>query len=125
MEPIEHFKPKVQFPHEAFSWSNLYYTCEHCQNAKGSYWSPDILRPDADSYLFITYFEFDYITGELRPNQSADAAAQSCARATIDAYDLDSHYRRERRKRRLRSWQRSHDCHIDDESDRDFLETAS
>ena len=125
LEPIEHFKPKITFPEEAFSWSNLYYCCEHCQNSKKSVWNSSFLRPDASDYEFDVYFEFDHTTGQMRPNQSSDEKAQTRARETINAYDLDGKSRRDRRKRRLRAWQRSLGGSLDDESDRDFLEAAS
>ena len=124
LEPIEHFKPKITFPEDAYSWSNLYYACEYCQNAKGNDWNQDLLRPDADDYLFNTYFDFDYTTGQLRANLAAKPEHQIQARVTIEMYGLDLIARRTRRRENLRAWQRDPGGEIDFESDRDFLENA-
>ena len=124
LEPIEHFKPKITFPEEAYSWANLYYACEYCQNAKGNDWSQDLLRPDADDYLFNTYFEFDYTTGQLRARLTAKPEEQIQARTTIEMYALDTQSRRTRRRECLRAWQRDPNGELDFESDRDYLENA-
>ena len=33
--PIEHFKPKIEYPENAFEWTNLYPICPKCNLRKG------------------------------------------------------------------------------------------
>ncbi len=129
-EPIEHFRPKSdpQFRHLAYAWSNLYYSCECCQSHKGERWDDthELVSPDAADYECFSYFEFDFLTGEMRPNSKASDLKQARAQTTIEHYGLDHQDRRDRRQRVLREWQRLHETQrqIDSESDRDFLEAA-
>ncbi len=60
-EPIEHFRPKSrdEFLDRAYDWRNLYYCCELCNSTKREQWQEELLAPDAEEYLFETYFEFD------------------------------------------------------------------
>jgi len=98
-EPIEHFRPKswIEFYRDAFSWENLYYSCDRCQASKGEQWNPLLLRPDAEDYSFDDYFEFDFTTGSMRPNLTADTGRKERARITIELYGLDEQARRRSR----------------------------
>ena len=52
-EPIEHFRPKSNFPCLAFEWGNLYYCCEKCQTSKQEEWSEELLAPDPNLSAWI------------------------------------------------------------------------
>ncbi len=126
-EPVEHFIPKSMFPGEAFSWDNLYYSCELCQGTKGGQWDDALLRPDAADYLFGRYFEFDFTTGAIRPSAGATAGDSLRATATIRLYGLDLAQRRRFRLVELWRWSRSGSGKLVDLTDcayRDFLELA-
>ena len=97
-QTIEHFRPKSQFPHLAYSWTNLYYCCDACQNAKLEQWEEQLLHADAEDYQFSRYFEFDFTTGAIRPNMLANEADQQRAAITIRLYGLDSPDRRRNRQ---------------------------
>src|SRR4051794_31275216 len=43
---IEHFRPKSRLPEYAYTWTNLYYCCDACQNAKREEWDEILLHAD-------------------------------------------------------------------------------
>lgn len=96
-ETIEHFRPKGKFHDQAYTWTNLYYCCDACQNAKRESWDDHLLHADAPDYAFSQYFEFDFTTGEIRPNSLASEADQQRAAVTVKLYALDSPARRRNR----------------------------
>ena len=120
--PIEHFRPKSIYHSEAYSWENLYYSCECCQAEKREQWDELLLRPDAPDYEFTTCFAFDFTTGAIIGNPVADPETRTRAEKTISIYGLDDEMRRRRRKLELRRWQRSSSPFIDEWGYRDFLE---
>jgi uncharacterized protein (TIGR02646 family) len=105
-EPIEHFKPKSdqRFYNLAYTWDNLFYSCEFCQNSKRERWDDDLIAPDAVDYEFSKYFVFDFATGAISPNLSALPRDQVRAQTTIDYYDLDTDSRRRGRLMEARIW---------------------
>ncbi len=125
-ETVEHFKPKTQFPENAYTWTNLYYCCDSCQGAKRELWDELLLRPDASDYHFSDYFEFDYTTGEIRPNQLVSEGQKHRAAITITIYGLDGSFRRRNRLLEARRWSRSGEVKppIDEYAYRDFLGDA-
>ncbi len=125
-EPIEHFRPKHQFPECSFDWKNLYYCCEKCQSSKGERWAEELIAPDMPNYRWIDWFEFDYTTGHLRPNAFADSTAQNRARVTIQMYGLASNERARRRILELKKWREAseHVRRIDEFAERDYLENS-
>lgn len=119
-ETIEHFQPKALFPSFAYTWTNLYYCCDACQTAKGTKWDASLIRPDEADYTFGHYFEFDFTTGEMRPNVLASEADQQRAATTIRMYGLDSPARRRNREEELRKASKN-PVDIDVRPYRDFL----
>jgi len=109
IETIEHFRPKSTYPHLAYTWANLYYSCDACQNTKLEQWDEVLLDPDADDYSFAKYFEFDFTTGELNPNKLASNADQVRAATTIRLYGLNSRSRPRLRLNEARKWSRPSD----------------
>ncbi len=71
---IEHFKPKVKYPKEAFEWSNLYAICPKCNSNKNKKYHEYLLKPDADNYQFNDNYEYkDRLSFELNSkNEKAD-----------------------------------------------------
>ncbi|MGL4421189.1 MAG: retron system putative HNH endonuclease [Gemmataceae bacterium] len=101
LETIEHFRPKSSFPEQAYSWSNLYYCCDACQNSKREKYDELLLRPDAESYQFQRYFIYDYTTGGIQPNPMSSERDQQQAQKTIELYGLDSNSRKRNRRNEL------------------------
>jgi uncharacterized protein (TIGR02646 family) len=106
-ETIEHFRPKSQFPKLAYSWINLYYSCDACQSAKGELWDELLLNPDEDNYSCSRYFEYDFTTGEIKPKTQSTEQDQRRAMKTIELYGLDSQQRRRNRLIELRKRSRT------------------
>ena len=96
-ETIEHFRPKSKFPEHAYTWTNLYYCCDACQNAKREEWHDMLLHADAADYSFSRYFEFDFTTRGIKPNPLANEQDQRRAAITVQLYGLDSPSRRRNR----------------------------
>lgn len=91
VDTIEHFKPKAKFPLEAYKWENLYYCCCFCQS-KSDHFEDGLLAPDSDEFEFDRFFRWDYTTGELRVNGTADDADQNRAEITIRIYKLNERH---------------------------------
>jgi len=106
METVEHFRPKIRFPDLSYSWGNLYYCCNACQNSKLERWDDALLCPDHTEYERVKYFEFDFTTGEIKPNALASADDQQRADLTIDHYGLNSTARQRNRQLISRRWSR-------------------
>ncbi len=125
-ETIEHFRPKSKFPEQAYSWANLYYCCDACQNAKREQWDDQLLHADAADYEFSRYFDFDFTTGAIRPNPLATEAEQQRAAVTVKLYGLDLPSRRRNRLDEARRYDRSKPGELLDElwAYRDFLAPA-
>lgn len=119
-EPIEHFRPKSmpEFYHLAYAWSNLYYCCEVCQQ-KGSVWDEALLEPDHPGYSFERYYAWGFITGEIKPNPSANALDQTRAEVTIRLYNLNHSGRCRSRRLALRNLNQKSE--VDENPYRDFL----
>ncbi len=121
VDTIEHFKPKSRFPEQAFEWENLYYCCNFCQQKNNNY-DEDLLRPDAEDFVFDRYFRWDYTTGELLVNSQASEEDQNRAKITIKIYALNNrHPAWRRREQRQRS--RNFELPIDEFAYRDFIES--
>lgn len=121
-DTIEHFRPKSQFPREAYQWGNLYFCCSHCQR-KGSLFDEALLRPDAPDFDFDQYFRWDFTTGELKPNESADETSRRRAEVTISMYHLNEGHSSLRR-RELRKRSRDPSAPLNDFAYRQFVQEA-
>lgn len=127
LESIEHFRPKhdERFLDLAFTWTNLYYCCDRCQNHKGGQWEDELIAPDEDSYEFEDFFEFDVSTGVISPNRCANSELQKRAEATIRIFGLNEGRRPFRRRHALAQWQNKKVQNIHDTAYRDFIEAGS
>ncbi|MGL6075716.1 MAG: retron system putative HNH endonuclease [Fimbriiglobus sp.] len=119
--PIEHFRPKSEYPGEAYDWDNLYFICDCCNTNKREKWFPEVIRPDDPEYEFLRFFTFT-VTGEIEPNQFASEQDQTCARVTIDLYGLNYNPRPSNRLRTKIQFEMMAHAEIDDMPYRDFLE---
>ncbi len=88
IDTIEHFRPKAEYPREAYKWSNLYYCCMHCQRKEGAF-DDDVLSPDAADYSFERYFIWDFASGEVCVNPAAAPGDQRRAAKTISYFRLN------------------------------------
>jgi len=119
VETIEHFRPKITFPRDAYSWGNLFYCCTHCQQ-KGAQFEEALLKPDEADYEFDRYFRWDFITGEIKVNEKASLPDQNRAAITIDMYHLNE-FHPEWRRRELRKRSQGTNDPLDDFSYRHFI----
>jgi len=112
---VEHFEPKSG-PHESrekvLVWENLFPACNACQQAKGTKFSPDLIKPDLDEYQPSAYFLIDADDGALKPapGVQADKAAK-----TIEIYGLDRPALKKERRQKLKQMMKHQDT--DDESE--------
>ena len=125
-ETIDHFHPKSG-PHGrlelALEWTNLFYCCDHCQQKKREQFDEALLRPDADDYDFDVYFQWNFSTGELLPNEVAPTEFQHRAARTIQILKLNEKHPPLRLIER-RDYPAGGSVGLDDFSYRDFLERA-
>ncbi len=90
-DSIDHFKPKSveAFYNLVCQWENLYVACKHCQDSKASLYSDDLLRPDDIDYNFRKYFNYNYATHKLEPNETESLGNQIRADETIRIFDFN------------------------------------
>jgi uncharacterized protein (TIGR02646 family) len=122
VDTIEHFRPKSEFPREAYKWVNLYYCCTHCQQ-KGANFDQALLSPDAIDYQFDRYFRWDFTTGELLVNEQAALEDQTRACITITFYKLNINHPKWRKRELRKRWQGENDP-LDDFAYRDFVDNT-
>ncbi|MBN8459643.1 MAG: hypothetical protein J0M04_17575 [Verrucomicrobia bacterium] len=125
-ETIDHFQPKSGEKGRldlGFEWTNLFYCCDHCQQMKLEQFEDALLKPDDADYAFDIYFQWDFATGELRPNEVAEPEIQHRATRTIEIFKLSEKHPSLRLKA-LRDFRAVEAANPDDYSYRDFLERA-
>jgi uncharacterized protein (TIGR02646 family) len=87
-ETIDHFLPRHEFPELTVSWQNLFPACDRCNSEyKKTRWSCRLVRPDTDPVD--TYFDFDELTGRLRPAAHLDWPTRVNVRLTIRIFRLN------------------------------------
>jgi uncharacterized protein (TIGR02646 family) len=126
-ETIDHFHPKSGPQGRldlAFEWTNLFYCCDHCQQKKGDQFEDALLKPDMQDYNFDAYFQWDFATGQIAPNEIATPENQQRAKRTIAILKLHEKHPALRMKA-LRDYQAAERSNLDDYSYRDFLERAA
>jgi uncharacterized protein (TIGR02646 family) len=119
---IDHFKPKTQFPNEAYHWPNLYLSCRQCQSRGIQSLSEEqyaqVLRPDTPGYRFERYFIYQYRNGNIAPNPAATPSDRSRAELTIRVFQLNAGGRPAARRRMLAKFER-----MDEPSREEFRQT--
>lgn len=119
IDTVEHFKPKADFPLNAYEWRNLYYCCCFCQQ-KGKPFDSKVIRPDEADYEFYRYFSCSYTEGTIMPNPAATAQDQERADYTIKYFRLNEGHPS---KRKYEHFKRSRmmDRPFDEFSYRDYI----
>ena len=60
---VDHYKPKSIFPTLERVYSNLYYSCNKCNNRKRSFWPssslPDVFIPNPCDYIMTDHMKFN------------------------------------------------------------------
>lgn len=111
-ETIDHFKPKSNYPLEAYKWENLFLCCYICQKRINKY-EDILLKPDEIEYEFRKYFRYKTKTGELEPNFEALLTDQKRAIYTIKIFKLNDFNRPKARKEFFRKFARDSNPIID------------
>ena len=65
--PIEHIKPKSQFPESTFAWSNMLLTCSRCNELKGQKYHDGFLDPSAHGFDLFSRWSFNPKNGHYEP----------------------------------------------------------
>jgi uncharacterized protein (TIGR02646 family) len=98
VETIDHFKPKADFPLEAYKWDNLFIACYDCQVSRWEKYQDMLLKPDEIDYEFDKYFFYDFELGELKPKGAEDSIEYLRADFTIKTFRLNERGLPEARK---------------------------
>lgn len=93
-ETIEHYKPKTDFPLEAYDWPNLYFCCNACQSEANKRPFAETLRPDNADYEFDRYFYFDRQTGEVKVMENLEEPDFTRADGFLKRYGISSNPKR-------------------------------
>lgn len=111
-ETVDHFIPQHARPELSLCWENLYPACSRCnQTAKGQKWSCALLRPDVDlvgatAWLaFARWFDFDPVSGRLRPAPEGTPRMRARVRLTLRVFQLNTEERCHARRQRWRDLQ--------------------
>ncbi len=118
-ETIDHFRPKASHPELAYIWENLFYCCNYCQRKN---YEQGLLKPDEPGYEFERYFQWDFESLHVLPNEVATTEDQYRATLTIRCLKLNQGHP-ECRKHALKNFKNCPDC-LDDYAYRDLLERA-
>lgn len=104
---VEHFKPKVEFPGDTFSWTNMLWVCTTCNRLKGNKFPPHncegapIIDPIVEEvWEYFLLDEFGNLIKRWDPDiDSFDVRAQS----TCDYVYVDREEVQTRRQKRMKS----------------------
>ena len=104
---IDHFRPKgrPEFVRLAYSWSNLYLACGHCNGHKLEQWSEHLIAPDEPDFRFERYFYIrDLKDGLVAANPHASPEDQRRAEETIRIFGWNEGDQPRARVREARHW---------------------
>lgn len=99
-ETIEHFRPKNEYPLQAYKISNLFYCCDKCQSCSNKPYVSNI-KPDHSGYQFDDLFYIDLEYFEVKVIESLETDNIQLfikAKAFLDRYCINSMDRITRRK---------------------------
>ncbi len=115
-DTIDHFCPKTDpaFYHLAYTWSNLFIACNHCQRAKMEQFSTLLLRPDEGQYTFERYFIYNYTTHTVDVNPLASIEEQQNAKETIRIFDFNHNGKIIQRRHSSERWRGESAPNLDD-----------
>lgn len=89
---IDHFYPKTKLPIQAYTWNNLFLSCDTCQGYKRDLFYRNILlKFDTIEYNFDDYFMLDFVTGKVltRPDISWEHRRKARLTLTILGVNKD------------------------------------
>lgn len=120
---VEHFRPKTRHPFLAYTWKNLFLCCSTCQKEKLERFDRKLMKPDEASYNFDRYFQINWVTGRLDPNEANKCQEdQERARITIDLYGLNNNGKPDDRLEELKKFCDARTPNIQEWSYRFFIE---
>lgn len=100
VKEIDHFRPKVAFPDDAFNWENLFVVCKDCNYLKLNDYNDLILKPDELEYEFNRFFCCNE-DGFLEPISEENTSDYLRAKETIEKLKLNEEGLPEARKQVL------------------------
>ncbi len=108
---IDHFKPKSKFPELAFEWTNLFMSCDSCQEIKKGMYpiNPEPLKPDSCHYHFDYWFDIDFDTGDIISNIERTENERRIAIETIKWLGFNNENRPEARKKVFKNYKEDTD----------------
>lgn len=102
---IDHFAPKTKKPLRSYYWSNLFLSCDSCQEYKSSKYSKKLLlKFDHPSYSFDDYFIIDFISGRILSRIDITPFERCRARYTLMVLGINSDRRTESRLEELQAF---------------------
>lgn len=99
-ETIEHFRPKNEYPLQAYDISNLFYCCDKCQSCSNKKYVSNV-KPDHPGYDFddLFYIDLEYFEVKVIENLEIDNIHLFIkANAFLERYCINSKERIVRRK---------------------------
>ena len=119
---IEHFKPINQFPNLRTVWHNLFTSCPKCNIFKHQKY-PEIkpLKPDTTAYSFSYWFEIEYKTNIIKPNECRCPEEKLRAETTIAWFGLNKAERPQARIKEYKRYKKEYGS-IDEYSYRFFIQ---
>ena len=98
---VEHFRPKSLFPYLVYEWSNWLFACRACNQAKQEKWPAEGYIDPCDEEqrpLNDLYFDFDFETGHVSPNEGLTPDALVVVQALIDDLHLNFYHHLKKRR---------------------------
>jgi uncharacterized protein (TIGR02646 family) len=81
---IDHFYPKTKVPIKAYTWNNLFLSCDTCQGYKKDLFYRNILlKFDTLEYHFDDYFMLDFVSGRVLTRPDITWEQRRKARLTL------------------------------------------
>lgn len=96
-ETIEHYRPKNEFPRQAYQWRNLFYCCDRCQSKSNKKYESNI-KPDHKGYEFDRFFYVDLGTFKIEVHDDLKSNEIILAQNFIERYGINDPRRIARRK---------------------------
>ena len=126
---IDHFKPKSDFPHLVYEWTNWVFACHNCNQSKLDKWLPGgYVYPCAEdlSEHPENFFAFNTLTGKLKPKADIYENKRQKAQKTIDDLCLNAWYHVKKRMEWLDFLSRHLDLLIGDyQAEDEFISKVS
>jgi uncharacterized protein (TIGR02646 family) len=83
-DTVEHFRPKVPYPADAYEWSNYRFVCSRLNGRKGNF--EDVIDP---FHVENGWFELDFPSLQVKPGSGVHAATRTRVLDTIKRLKLN------------------------------------